>query len=106
MIVGGFLNLGAAIRACRETRKYSQADLARKSGISVSHLCLLEKDKREPSLSAVEAIAGALQLPASILLFLAADPDQLKELSVTQIEHLSNGFRDLMANVARQKALF
>lgn len=84
----------------------SQAELARAAGISVSFLCLLEKNKREASLSTVEAISTALTIPASILIFLAADTEQLKELTAVQIENLTNGIMDLLGHVSRQETLF
>lgn len=77
-------------------KKTTLAQLSESSGISVSHLCLLEKNKREPSLGAVNAIAKALGLPLSVLVFLAAHNEEIPELNVTHIEALSKNIMDLM----------
>ena len=92
------MNLGEAIKKCRSVKKLTLTQLSESSGISVSHLCLLEKNKREPSIGAVESIANALGLPLSVLVFLAAQRDEITELNDTHIENLSNNIMKLMAN--------
>jgi transcriptional regulator with XRE-family HTH domain len=65
----------------------NQADLAKRAGISVSYLSLLERNERkDPTLSTVQQLAEALKMPSGILFFLAADstelaglPDELQE---------------------------
>jgi transcriptional regulator with XRE-family HTH domain len=67
----------------------SLATLAARSGLSVSYISLLERGKRDPSLSAVEEISSALGVPVSILTFLAMESEELHELSPTLAEKLS-----------------
>lgn len=100
------MNLGKAIRACRKKKGLTQAKLADLSKISVSHLCLLEKDKRDPSLSAVNAIADALKIPVSILVLLASRHEDIKELSENQIEELSRSVMGIMDEANKQESLF
>ena len=100
------MNLGNTIKVCREKRGYKQGEFADLAGISVSHLCLLEKNKRDPSLSTAESIANALRIPLSVLVFLAAEKGELKELSESQIEELSRSVLGLMDDVSRQESLF
>lgn len=100
------MNLGQTIKLCRKSQHLTQAQLSEISGISVSHICLMEKDKREPTLSKLEAIAQALNIPLSVLVFLAAQHDEIKELSKTQIEELSNSIIGLMDVAYRQETLF
>ena len=71
------MNLGKAIKLCRTQQDLSQAQLAELAGISVSYLSLLERGKRDPSFSTVQDIASALGVPLGILVFLAADKDEL-----------------------------
>lgn len=71
------MNLGRAIKLCRSQREITQSDLATASGLSVSYLSLLEKNKRDPSLSTVQKIAEGLKIPSSILFFLAAEKSEL-----------------------------
>lgn len=100
------MNLGKTIKLCRKKRGLTQAQLAELSDISVSHICLMEKDKREPTLSKLELISKALDIPLSVLVFLAAQNDEINELNKTQIESLSDSIMGLMDDACRQKALF
>ena len=83
------MNLGRAIRLCRTQRGLSQAKLAKTAGISVSYLSLLERGKRDPTLSTIEKIASALDVPVSILVFLAANDEDMSGLSSELREKLS-----------------
>lgn len=83
------MNLGKAIRLCRVQKQLSQADLASMAGISVSYLSLLEKNKRDPNLSTVEGIANALEVPLSILVYLAMDSTEIKSISSELAEKLA-----------------
>lgn len=100
------MNLGKAIRICRKKRGFTQAELADLAKISVSHLCLLEKDKRDPSLSAVSSISDALRIPVSVLIFLASQYEEIKELSEKQIEELSRSIMGIMDGGIKQESLF
>jgi transcriptional regulator with XRE-family HTH domain len=83
------MKLGRAIKLCRVQRQLSQADLAAQAGISVSYLSLLERDKRDPNISTIERISEALNIPLSILVFLAMDRSELSEISAELAEKLS-----------------
>lgn len=91
------MNLGKAIKMCRGLKKMTQAQLAQAANISVSYLCLLEKNNREPSITTVASVAEALGVPLSVLVFLAADPDSFSELNMGQIEGLTRDIKGLMA---------
>lgn len=93
------MDLGGTIRQCRTLQKKTQAQLADAAGVSVSHLCLLEKNKREPSITTVESIAKALDIPLSVLVFLAAEKEKVTELEAEHVEALSKNIMELMANV-------
>jgi transcriptional regulator with XRE-family HTH domain len=71
------MNLGKSIQTCRMQRGFSQADLAKRAGISVSYLSMLENSKRDPTISTVEKIANALGVPIEILFFLGAEQGEL-----------------------------
>ena len=83
------MNIGRAIRTCRTSRGFTQGDLARKARLSVSHLSLLERGLRDPTMGAVESIAKALKVPVSILVFLSAEPDELGGMTMEVREKLS-----------------
>ena len=100
------MNLAKAIKMCRMKRGYTQAELARLSDVSVSHLSLLETNKRDPSLSVINSISDALRIPASVLLFLASQHEEILELNEKQIEELSRNIMGIMDSAVRQETLF
>ena len=83
------MKIGRAIKLCRMQRQLSQTELASLADISVSYLSLIERDKRDPNFSTVERIAQALEVPLSILVFLAMDGSELKEISKELAEKLA-----------------
>lgn len=83
------MNLGKAIKLCRTQRNLSQSELATAAGISVSYLSLLERGKRDPTLSTIEDLATALKVPISILMFLSVDHEEMSELGTELGEKLS-----------------
>jgi transcriptional regulator with XRE-family HTH domain len=56
------------LRAFRAQKKLSQQTLARKAGISVSYVSMLERGTRTPPLDTMEALAKALGVPPLALL--------------------------------------
>lgn len=83
------MHIGNAIKTIRTRRGLKQSQLAEKADISISYLSLLEREKRDPNFSTVEKIATALDVPISILVFLAADNKELSGLSPELQEKLS-----------------
>jgi len=83
------MNLGKAVKLCRTQKDLSQTELAEAADISVSYLSLLERERRDPSLSTVEKIAAALKVPMIILMFLAADNSELSNIDSQLVEKLS-----------------
>ena len=75
------MNIGQAIQLARSKRKLSQAALAKRAGISVSYLSLLERGRRDPPLSTLQRIAAALAMPVEILFFLGAEEGELGHLN-------------------------
>ncbi|EPF4548799.1 helix-turn-helix domain-containing protein [Klebsiella aerogenes] len=92
------MNIGQAIKLCRTRREISQTDLARKAECSVSYLSMLENNKRDPTLSTLNSIASALNIPVSIIFFIAAEAGDLNgidkglqgELARTALELLND----------------
>jgi transcriptional regulator with XRE-family HTH domain len=84
------MNLGKAIKLCRTQREFTQAELADRACISKSYLSLIERGKRDPSFSTFQDIAAALEIPESILVFLAADSAGIEALNPDLAEKLSH----------------
>jgi transcriptional regulator with XRE-family HTH domain len=75
------MNLGKAITLSRSRRGLTQAELAKRAGISVSYLSLLEQNKRtDPTLSTIQKLSEALGVPTGVLFFLAAEQKELAGL--------------------------
>ncbi len=83
------MQLGNAIKICREQKGLTRTELAEKAELSTSYISLLENNKRDPSLSKVEKIAEGLGVPMSILLFLATDKSEFESISSELAEKLS-----------------
>ena len=96
------MNLGGAIQMCRTRRQFSQSELARRAGCSVSYLSMLENSKRDPTMSTVQKIADGLQVPVEILFFLGAERGTLSgidqelagRLALTALDLLNHEPRD------------
>ena len=74
------MNIGFAIKQCRKTKHFTQSDLSKRSKLSISYISLLERNKRDPNISVLEVISKALDVPVPILIFLAAEKNDLPEL--------------------------
>lgn len=92
------MKLGNAIKVCRTGLDLTQAQLSERSGLSISYLSLLEKDKRDPSVSSIKQIASAMNIPLSVLVFLASEADELSGLSMEVQEKLSGALIGLISN--------
>ncbi len=53
------------VRAARRARSHSQLMLANKARVSMSYISMLEREKRSPALSTLDAIAEALGVAAT-----------------------------------------
>jgi len=75
------MDIGKAIKLCRMQKNLSQSDLAKLADISISYLSLLERGKRDPNFSTVIRITQGLQIPLTLLIYLAEQPEFSKELN-------------------------
>lgn len=71
---------GAAIRALRESRDWSLADLAAATRVSVMGLSYLERGARKPHKSTVQKVENGLGLPPGTYARLVVAPDSDAEL--------------------------
>lgn len=77
---------GAALRALRESRDWSLADLAAATGVSIMGLSYLERGARKPHKGTVQKVENGLGLPPGTYarLLAAADPAaELAQLATT-----------------------
>lgn len=90
------MNIGHALKVCRSAKKLSLGELAELAELSTSYLSMIESGKREPTLSSIEKIAGAMRVPTPILLFLAADNRELEGIDAETSRRLSAAVLDVM----------
>ncbi|SIS62096.1 helix-turn-helix domain-containing protein [Alicyclobacillus vulcanalis] len=60
-------SFGARVRAIRQSRGWSQQELAMRAGVSTPHISSIERDKRRPSLDYAKRLADALGVPLEVL---------------------------------------
>ena len=92
------MNIGKALNLCRTQKGMTKTKLAESSNISVSYLTLLEQGKREPNISTINEICKALQIPPSILIFLASNSSEQQGISLELAEKLSHLALSLMVH--------
>ena len=63
------LSTGEVIRMLRDLKGWTQAELARRSGISVTNLSLLENEKVDIGKKRVEQLAKAFNVHPAIIMF-------------------------------------
>ncbi len=63
------LTTGETIRMLRELKGWTQAELARRSGISVTNLSLLENEKIEIGKKRAEQLAKSFDIHLAIIMF-------------------------------------
>lgn len=72
------MNYGKAIKLARALASLNQKELAARAGLDPSHVSLIEKGTRRPSLTALEKLSTALQIPNDLLILMAAEKDDLR----------------------------
>lgn len=84
------MNIGKAIKLCRNQKNLTQSALAKKAELSVPYISQLEQGKRDPTLSAIERIAKGLEVPLNILFFLGAERGEIEGMKPELAEKLSH----------------
>jgi transcriptional regulator with XRE-family HTH domain len=83
------MNISKALKLCRTQKGMTKTKLAEKANVSISYLSLLEQGKRDPNLTTINKLCIALNIPASIFMFLASDVNELDGISTELAEKLS-----------------
>lgn len=83
------MNISKALKLCRTQKGISKTLLAERADLSISYLTLLEQGKRDPNISTINQLCVALNIPASIFMFLASDVNELNGISKELAEKIS-----------------
>lgn len=93
------MNYGKAIKIVRTIAGLQQKQLAELTGVDASLISLIEKGKRKPGLATLEKITKALAVPQHLLTLLAAEPEDLKNVSAEEVRRASESLaRILLSN--------
>lgn len=90
------MDIGKAIKLCRSQKGWTQFELSKRTGIAISHLSMIERNQRDPSMKAMQAMANAFGMPLNVLVFLAAEPQDLAGITTELKEKLSRAALELL----------
>jgi transcriptional regulator with XRE-family HTH domain len=93
------MHIGNAIKELRLKKGYKQVEFAEISGLSQSYLSLIEKGKKEPTLSILKQLANALQVPMPVLVFFSLDLEDVDESKKEAFKMLEPSIKSLMSDV-------
>lgn len=65
------MDLGQTIKDLRQEKQLTQEQLATQCGMTQTYLSQIERNQKEPTLSALKDIAASLEVPVPILFFLS-----------------------------------
>jgi transcriptional regulator with XRE-family HTH domain len=82
------MDYGKALRIARAVSGLQQKELAEKAGLDPSHVSLIEKGARKPSVGAIEKICKALGIPDPLFTMLAAEARDLTGMKEQEVERL------------------
>lgn len=78
------MTLGGAIKAIRLQRGLRQIDVSVEAGYSETHICAIERDRCEPTISSLRQIAAALLVPVSAI-FLLVEQDEVSDSTIAAL---------------------
>jgi transcriptional regulator with XRE-family HTH domain len=90
------MDYGKALRIARAITGLQQNELAKLAELDPSHISLIEKGRRKPSLGTMQKLAKALQIPEHLLMLLAADPQDLDVEDPKELERAVHSLADLL----------
>ncbi len=98
------MTLGNAIKLVRTATGIKQGALAKKLSVSANYLSLIENGKREPSISLLKRLAGALGVPVGIFfLWQEMNPMKIEEPRTNHLRELLTRLEALYLLSSRQK---
>jgi transcriptional regulator with XRE-family HTH domain len=67
------MDYSKAVRIARAVSGIQQKELAEKAGLNASHVLLIEKGSRKPSVGAIEKLCKAFRIPEPLFTLLVAE---------------------------------
>ena len=72
------INIGATIKKYRENNKITQEELANKIDVTPTYISALENNRKEPSISLLNAISKKLDIPLEIMFWDTVNLEDVK----------------------------
>jgi transcriptional regulator with XRE-family HTH domain len=82
------MNYGRALRIARAIVGLEQKQLARRAGLDPSHISLMERGARQPSVGAIGKLCKALDIPEALLTMLATEQSDLRGIGEQEFEQI------------------
>lgn len=98
-------DIGNTIRRLRSHRGLTLKELAEATDLSLSYLSLIERNKRDPSLSNLAKIGKVFDLPPSILIFISTDMKTQHGAQAEIAEQMKSIVKDLFRDDDRFPSL-
>ena len=82
------MNYGKALRIARAIAGLGQNELASAAGLDASHISLIEKGTRKPSIRAITKLCRAMQIPEPLFNMLAAESNDLQGIEEEDFQQI------------------
>jgi len=82
------MNYGKALRIARAIAGADQKELANAAGLNPSHISLIEKGTRKPSIRAIAKLCHALDIPEPLFNILAAEANDLQGIEEQEFQRI------------------
>lgn len=73
------MKIGETLKKLRNKKSLTLEDISFKTGLSVSYISCLERDKRNINFSTLEKIAKAISVPLPVIIFLSASDEDFDQ---------------------------
>ena len=90
------MNYGRGVRVARAIAGLEQKELAELAKLDASHISLIERGKRNPTVATLERISQALKVPYHLLTLLSVEAKDLKNVRSSQAKELGEHIAKLL----------
>ena len=94
------MDYGKALRIARAIAGLEQRELARQAGLDPSHISLIERGARRPSVGAIRKLCGALEIPEPLFAMLASERSDLRGVGEREFERIGTYLAKFMTHHA------
>ena len=97
------MKIGNTIKKLRKSKGMNQSEFAEKCDITQAYLSQIENNKREISITCLKNISDFLEIPASVILFLSIDKEELNLGDSEYLEDIHTHAKELFSYVLNNK---